>query len=163
MWNMNDKTHIFCNLFSFLHSLCFFICDIKDVKMLKKTISTSKQCWKHPFFVKIHNTLSLKQHFPFYSEDGFYSAAFRAPASGGQWNVEAISVSPLHGLRVSKTRSVRRTRPLDIIVTGVPLSVKRNETIRDVTVAVRNNMPVPMQVSHIVINKLQGSGFSSLL
>ena len=141
---------LFCALFAFLYV---------TIKMLR----TWKRRFRLANSVGSTRSLSLKLHFPFYSEDGFYSAAFRAPASGGQWNVEAISVSPLHGLRVSKTRSVRRTRPLDIIVTGVPVSVKRNETIRDVTVAVRNNMPVPMQVSHIVINKLQGSGFSSLL
>ena len=108
--------------------------------------------WETPVFCPNTQHSSLKTAFSVYSEDGFYSATFRAPTSGGQWNVEAISVSPLHGLRVSKTRSVRRTRPLDLLVTGVPVSVKRNETIRDVTVAVRNNMPVPMQVSKIVIN-----------
>jgi len=35
---------------------------------------------------------------------------------------------------------------------GIPESAKRNETMRDVTVAIRNNMPVSMQVRAIVIN-----------
>jgi hypothetical protein len=35
---------------------------------------------------------------------------------------------------------------LDLVLMGIPESAKRNETIRDVTVAIRNNMPISMQV-----------------
>jgi hypothetical protein len=55
---------------------------------------------------------------------------FRAPASGGQWTVEAISVSPLHGLRVSKPRPIRRTRPVDIVILGLPEAVRRGEVAK---------------------------------
>jgi hypothetical protein len=60
--------------------------------------------------------------------------------------VEAISVSPLHGLRVSRPKTIRRTRPVDFKILGVPQSAKRNEVLKDVTVSIRNNMPVELQV-----------------
>lgn len=60
--------------------------------------------------------------------------------------MEAISVSPLHGLRVSRPKSVRRTRPVDFELTGVPESAKRSEVLKEVAVSMRNNMPVLMQV-----------------
>ena len=87
--------------------------------------------------------------FSLLSEDGFYSAGFRAPATGGQWTIEAISVSPLHGLRVSRPRSIRRTRPIDFQIQGVPDSAKRSEIIKDMSVVIRSNMPVELQVRDV--------------
>lgn len=60
--------------------------------------------------------------------------------------MEAISVSPLHGLRVSRPKSIRRTRPVDFQISGLPDSAKRNEVLKDVNIVLRNNMPVLMQV-----------------
>ena len=88
--------------------------------------------------------------FCFYSEDGFYTTWVKAPSEGGQWSVEAVSMSPFHGLRKAQSQPLLRTMPISVAIEGIPSSLKRAEILRNVTIRTRNNMPVPMQV-HIVL------------
>ena len=82
----------------------------------------------------------------FYSEDGFYTTWVKAPSEGGQWSVEAVSMSPFHGLRKAQSQPLLRTMPISVAIEGIPSSLKRAEILRNVTIRTRNNMPVPMQV-----------------
>ena len=84
--------------------------------------------------------------FCFYSEDGFYTTWVKAPSEGGQWSVEAVSMSPFHGLRKAQSQPLLRTMPISVAIGGIPRSLKRAEILRNVTIRTRNNMPVPMQV-----------------
>ena len=84
--------------------------------------------------------------FCFYSEDGFYTTWVKAPSEGGQWSVEAVSMSPFHGLRKAQSQPLLRTMPISVAIEGIPSSLKRAEILRNVTIRTRNNMPVPMQV-----------------
>ena len=81
-----------------------------------------------------------------YSEDGFYTTWVKAPSEGGQWSVEAVSMSPFHGLRKAQSQPLLRTMPISVAIEGIPSSLKRAEILRNVTIRTRNNMPVPMQV-----------------
>ena len=82
----------------------------------------------------------------FCSEDGFYTTWVKAPREGGQWSVEAVSLSPFHGLRMAQTQPLLRTIPVYVAVGGIPTSLKRGEILTNVTIRTRNNMPVPMKV-----------------
>ena len=109
------------------------------------------ECWSIFFFNTENNPkdIYLKVCFlfsVFYSEDGFYTTWVKAPSEGGQWSVEAVSMSPFHGLRKAQSQPLLRTMPISVAIEGIPSSLKRAEILRNVTIRTRNNMPVPMQV-----------------
>ena len=80
------------------------------------------------------------------SEDGFYATWIKAPLEGGQWLVEAISLSPFHGMRMAQPQTLLRTKPVFVKIDGIPASICRGESIANFTVMLRNNMPIPLQV-----------------
>ena len=80
------------------------------------------------------------------SEDGFYATWIKAPLEGGQWSVEAISLSPFHGMRMAQPQPLLRTKPINVRIDGIPISVRRGENVANFTVMARNNMPIPLQV-----------------
>ena len=88
------------------------------------------------------------QYPPFfaYSEDGFYATWIKAPLEGGQWSVEAVSLSPFHGMRMAQPQPLLRTKPIQVRIDGIPVSVRRGETLAKFSVMARNNMPISLQV-----------------
>ena len=82
-----------------------------------------------------------------FSEDGFYATWVRAPLEGGQWSVEAVSLSPFHGLRRAQPQPLLRTKPIHVQIHGLPNSLRRGEILANLTVSTRNNMPIPLQVN----------------
>ena len=81
-----------------------------------------------------------------YSEDGFYATWIKAPLEGGQWSVEAVSLSPFHGMRMAQPQPLLRTKPIQVRIDGIPVSVRRGETLAKFSVMARNNMPISLQV-----------------
>ena len=100
----------------------------------------------HTIIQRILICLDPSVLFFFCSEDGFYTTWVKAPREGGQWSVEAVSLSPFHGLRMAQTQPLLRTIPVYVAIGGIPTSLKRGEILRNVTIRTRNNMPVPMKV-----------------
>ena len=86
----------------------------------------------------------------FYSEDGFYTTWVKAPSEGGQWSVEAVSMSPFHGLRKAQSQPLLRTIPVNVAIDGISTSLKRGEILKNVTIRTRNNMPVLMKVPYLI-------------
>ena len=89
--------------------------------------------------------LPFFQHY-YCSEDGFYATWIKAPLEGGQWSVEAVSLSPFHGLRKAQPQPLLRTKPLVVGLEGLPYSIRRGEILPHVAIVTRNNMPIPLQV-----------------
>ena len=84
------------------------------------------------------------------SEDGFYTTWVKAPSEGGQWSVEAVSLSPFHGLRMAQPQPLLRTIPVNVAIDGISTSLKRGEILKNVTIRTRNNMPVLMKVPYLI-------------
>ena len=94
------------------------------------------------FFVDTINIL-----LPFaYSEDGFYATWIKAPLEGGQWSVEAVSLSPFHGMRMAQPQPLLRTKPIHLRIEGIPTTMRRGEILANFTLMARNNMPISLQV-----------------
>ena len=89
--------------------------------------------------------------FPFaYSEDGFYATWIKAPLEGGQWSVEAVSLSPFHGMRMAQPQPLLRTKPIHLQIEGIPTTMRRGEILANFTLMARNNMPISLQVFTIL-------------
>ena len=105
-----------------------------------------EHCQKSMFSTTVKKVkLSISFLFPC-SEDGFYATWIKAPLEGGQWSVEAISLSPFHGMRMAQPQPLLRTKPIHVKIDGIPISVRRGETVTNFTVMVHNNMPISLQV-----------------
>ena len=85
----------------------------------------------------------------FFSDDGYYATWQVAPRDGGQWSIEAVSLSQYHGLRAASPKSVLRTIPLNVDFDGLPSTVKRDEVLPQMNITLRSNMPVDVNVSQI--------------
>ena len=81
-----------------------------------------------------------------YSEDGFYATWIKAPLEGGQWSVEAVSLSPFHGMRMAQPQPLLRTKPIHLRIEGIPTTMRRGEILANFTLMARNNMPISLQV-----------------
>ena len=64
-------------------------------------------------------------------------------------------MSPYHGLRGASSKSVLRTLPLEVRLTGLPESVKREEILTSINVTIRNNMPIKVNVTTILTSEGQ--------
>lgn len=95
------------------------------------------------------------------SEDGFFTTWVKAPVMGGQWTVEAASLSPFHGLRLAEARSLLRTKPIHVHLVGLPPIFRRGEVLPQVGASIRNNMPVPLQLT-IILTASSGLHFGSI-
>ena len=93
----------------------------------------------------IHNVPSIYFR-SFFSEDGFYATWIKSPLDGGQWAVEAVSLSPFHGLRMAQSQPLLRTKPIHVQIDGIPATLRRGEILNNLTILTRNNMPIPLQV-----------------
>ena len=85
-----------------------------------------------------------------YSEDGFYATWIKAPLEGGQWSVEAVSLSPFHGMRMAQPQPLLRTKPIHLRIEGIPTTMRRGEILANFTLMARNNMPISLQVFTIL-------------
>ena len=97
---------------------------------------------------------SSEIHF-LYSEDGFYATWIRAPLEGGQWSVEAVSLSPFHGLRMAQPQPLLRTKPIHVQIDGIPALVRRGEILTNLTLRTRNNMPIPLKVLYTLHTRIK--------
>lgn len=88
-----------------------------------------------------------------FSEDGFYSATLKAPPRSGDWSLVAISLSPVHGLRVSKSKDIQRVEPATVELYGLPEAINTQEGIKNAQIRVKNNLPIPVQVIFNMIFK----------
>ena len=64
--------------------------------------------------------------------------------------MEAISLSPFHGMRMAQPQPLLRTKPIHIKIDGIPISVRRGESLANFTVMARNNMPISLQVRLVI-------------
>ncbi len=96
-----------------------------------------------PAHVSFANQINIQFSF---SEDGFYTTYADAPEEGGEWIVEAMSMSPFHGLRLAQPQKILRTKPIEVGINGLAASIRRGEILSNVNVVTRNNMPIPLQV-----------------
>ena len=97
---------------------------------------------------------SSEIHF-LYSEDGFYATWIRAPLEGSQWSVEAVSLSPFHGLRMAQPQPLLRTKPIHVQIDGIPALVRRGEILTNLTLRTRNNMPIPLKVLYTLHTRIK--------
>ena len=97
---------------------------------------------------------SFFQHY-YYSEDGFYATWIKAPLEGGQWSVEAVSLSPFHGLRMAQPQPLLRTKPIHVQIDGIPALVRRGEILTNLTLRTRNNMPIPLKVLYTLHTRIK--------
>ena len=102
----------------------------------------------HTIIQRILICLDPSVHFFFCSEDGFYTTWVKAPREGGQWSVEAVSLSPFHGLRMAQPQPLLRTKPIHVQIDGIPALVRRGEILTNLTLRTRNNMPIPVKVNN---------------
>ena len=85
------------------------------------------------------------------SDDGYFTTTASAQAKGGEWKVEAVSISKYHGLRSATPQTVLRTMPLEAKFKGVPDMVREGEILTSFNLTMRNNMPIKINVSSKVI------------
>jgi len=94
------------------------------------------------------------------SEDGFYATWIKAPLEGGQWSVEAVSLSPFHGMRMAQPQPLLRTKPIHLRIEGIPTTMRRGEILANFTLMARNNMPISLQLT-VIVSASQGIQFES--
>lgn len=60
--------------------------------------------------------------------------------------MEAVSLSPFHGLRMAQPQPLLRTKPIHVSIDGIPKNIRRGEILENLTISARNNMPISLQV-----------------
>ena len=54
------------------------------------------------------------------SDDGYYATDVSPPESRGEWNIQAASISPIHGIQMAIPQEVVRIKAFDAKFVGLP-------------------------------------------